>query len=395
MQSKEGIDALFRHATEGILIVNELGEIIQINPSGEQLFGYGREELIGQKIEVLVPKRYAGRHSSYRDKYTSNPHARSMGGGVDLNGVKKDGTEFPLEISLSPYATPEGRFVIAFVVDISVRKQSEENLRNYSMELEKQVKNRTLILEEAIEELEKTKKELYNALEKERDLNELKSRFVSMASHEFRTPLTTIMSSLALVTKFGQMNDKDNQEKYIAKIKTSINNLTNILDDFLSVSRLEEGKVRNAPEDIDLRDFIGSIVAEMRTFATEGQQLIYEHTGSTFAVVDQKLLKAIMLNLISNAVKFSPDKKPITITSSIDKSTVRISVRDQGIGISKADQKHLFERFFRGKNATYIQGTGLGLNIISQYVELMQGKVEFESEENKGTVFTLTIPQIH
>jgi signal transduction histidine kinase len=263
------------------------------------------------------------------------------------------------------------------------------------MELERQVKNRTLILEEAIEELEKTKKELYNALEKERDLNELKSRFVSMASHEFRTPLTTIMSSLALVTKFGQMNDKENQEKYIAKIKTSINNLTNILDDFLSVSRLEEGKVRNAPEDIDLREFIGCIVAEMRTFATEGQQLIYEHTGGTFAVVDQKLLKAIMLNLISNAVKFSPERKPITISSSINKSTVKIAVKDQGIGISKADQKHLFERFFRGKNATYIQGTGLGLNIINQYVELMQGTVEFESEENKGTVFTLTIPQIH
>src|SRR5829696_2576632 len=236
MESKQGIDALFLYATEGILVVNAEGEIIKINPSAEKLFGYEKDELLGKKVEALIPRKLAKQHLNHREKYDANPHARAMGKDIELFGLKKDGKEFPVEISLSPYSTPEGNFVIAFIIDVTLRKQAEANLKNYSAELEKQVKNRTLILEEAIHELEKTKKELNNALEKEKELSELKSRFVSMASHEFRTPLATIMSSLSLVTKYGEMDDKEKQGKHITRIKTSINNLTDILNDFLSVS---------------------------------------------------------------------------------------------------------------------------------------------------------------
>jgi PAS domain S-box-containing protein len=392
MDSRQGIEALFLYATEGILVVNDKGEIIRTNPSAERLFGYKKDELIGQRIEILVPKRLNDKHNGHREKYTGNPHARSMGGGMDLNGLRKDGSEFPVEISLSPYSTSEGKFVIAFIVDISIRKQAEEKLKNYSTELEKQVRNRTLILEEAIEELEKTKKDLHNALEKEKELNELKSRFVSMASHEFRTPLTTMMSSLSLVTKYGAQNDTENQVKHVSKIKTSINNLTDILNDFLSVSKLEEGKIEYMPEDSDLKIFMKEIISEMEFMAVNGQKLVLEYSGKEVVSFDKKLLKNIFFNLISNAIKFSPENGIVEIGAFVLNSTLKISVKDNGIGISKEDQKHLFERFFRGHNATHIQGTGLGLNIVARYTELMNGTMDFESDENKGTTFNIIIP---
>lgn len=393
MESKEGIEALFLYATEGILVANEQGKIIRMNPSAERLFGYDKGELLGQKIELLVPKRLSNQHVDYRKKYNSNPHARAMGAGVQLYGLKKDGLEFPVEISLSPYSTETEKFVIAFVVDITVRKQAEEKLKNYSVELEKQVKNRTLILEEAIQELEKTKKELHSALEKEKELNELKSRFVSMASHEFRTPLTTMMSSLSLVNKYAEQNDKENQAKHVNKIKTSINNLTDILNDFLSVSKLEEGKIQNMPENLNIKTFVSEVVIDMQAIATTGQTLVHRHSGNETVLLDKRLIKNVLFNLISNAIKFSPEGGVIEITTQGVNSSTRISVKDNGIGIPAEDQKHLFERFFRGHNATHIQGTGLGLSIVAKYAELMNGSVDFESKENKGTTFTVIIPQ--
>lgn len=392
MQTKEGINALFLYATEGILITSEQGEIINANPSAEKLFRYEAGELLGKKIEVLIPSRFSA-HTRHREKYNENPHARAMGAGMELYGLRKDGTELPVEISLSPYSTPEGKFVVAFIVDITLRRQSEERLKNYSFELEKQVRNRTLILEEAIQELEKTKKDLHNALKKEKELNELKSRFVSMASHEFRTPLTTMMSSLSLVTKYGEQNDVQNQSKHVHKIKTSINNLTDILNDFLSVSKLEEGKIENMPEEINVNLYIPDIISEMKSMAVNGQSISHAHSGAETAMIDKKLLKNILFNLISNALKFSPVNGAVEIGSQVSGHSLRIHVKDNGIGISKEDQKHLFERFFRGQNATHIQGTGLGLNIVAKYVELMNGFINFESEEHKGTTFTIIIPQ--
>lgn len=392
MESKEGIDALFLYAAEGIFITNEKGEILRVNPSALKLFGYTEKELVGKTVEILIPKRFSN-HTEHREKYNQNPHPRSMGVGMDLSGLRKDGTELPVEISLSPYTTAEGKFVVAFIIDITLRKQSEERLKNYSVELEKQVNNRTLILEEAVQELQQTKKDLHNALNKERELNELKSRFVSMASHEFRTPLTTMMSSLWLVSKYRDNNDKENHNKHVAKIKTSINNLTDILNDFLSISKLEEGKVENMPEDLNLKAFITDIITEMYTMAINGQKITYTHLGLEIASLDKKLLKNVMFNLISNAIKFSPEAGLIEITSEASDTSVKISVKDNGIGISKEDQEHLFERFFRGHNATHIQGTGLGLNIVAKYAELMNALLDIDSIENKGTRFTIIIPQ--
>lgn len=393
MDSKEGIDALFLHATEGILVTNAEGRITRINPSAEKLFGYGPGELTGQKIETLVPPRFSHKHENNRTNYAHHPHARSMGLGMELFGLKKDGSEFPVEISLSPYSNDDGNYVIAFIIDVTLRKEAEIKLKNYSEDLEKQVRNRTLVLEEAIKELERTQKELDASLSKEKELNEMKSRFVSMASHEFRTPLTTMMSSLSLVTRYNERNDPDNHAKHIRKIEKSIVNLTDILNDFLSVSKLEEGKVENDPEEMNLKHFLLDIDSEMQGMLSEKQTILQNYSGEEQVYLDAKLLRNILFNLISNAIKFSPEDGVIELSTRVDEQTISILVKDHGIGISEQDQQHLFERFFRGGNATHIQGTGLGLNIVARYAELMNGKVSIESAQNKGTTASLFIPR--
>jgi PAS domain S-box-containing protein len=392
MDSKQGIDAVFQFATEGILVTNDKSEIIQVNPSAERLFGYENGELIGQKIEVLIPNRFKEKHVGHRDGFHKNPHARSMGEGMELFGQKKDGDEFPVEISLSPYATPEGKFVVAFVVDNTNRRIAEEKLKNYSTDLEKQVNNRTMILQEAITELEKTKNELHAALEKEKELNEMKTRFVSMASHEFRTPLTTILSSLSLVKTYGDQNNSEKQDKHIHKIKSSITNLTDILNDFLSVSKMEEGKIENIREKFIVTAFVEGVISEVESLCKNGQTINFEHTGDELLYLDSKLLKHVLFNLLSNAAKFSNENSIIQVKTNLTDSEFNLSVEDQGIGISESDQKHLFQRFFRARNASNIQGTGLGLNIIENYIEVMKGNIRFTSKENVGTTFYLQFP---
>ena len=391
MEGKEGLEALFKYATEGIVVTNSKGELIKVNPAAERMFGYKEGELLGKKVEVLVPERYVHRHEKHRDNFSGNPHARAMGAGFDLNGKRKDGSEFPVEISLSPYTFEGEKYVIGFVIDITLRKQAEERMKNYSAELEKQVENRTMIMSEAIEELEKTKEELHKALEKERELSELKSRFVSMASHEFRTPLATVLSSLSLVQKYGEQGDKEKQSKHMARIKQSITNLTDILNDMLSISKLEEGGISVSKEVFDIKTFIIGLIGEMRGICKPGQSLDYKHTGEEINVnLDKKIIRHILFNLISNAIKFSPEHKPIEIESEINGTNIILKVKDHGIGISEADQKHLFERFFRGENATNIQGTGLGLNIVAKYVEILDGTIECQSVLEQGTTFIIT-----
>lgn len=391
MEGKEGLDALFKFATEGIIITDREGTLIKVNPSAEKMFGYNPGELLGKKVEVLVPNRYVHKHEAHRNNFSGNPHARSMGAGIDLFGKKKDGKEFPVEISLSPYSFEGNSFVIGFIIDITLRKQAEDRLKNYSHELEKQVEKRTMIMSEAIQELEKTRDELNKALGKEKELNELKTRFVSMASHEFRTPLATVLSSLSLVAKYGEQGDKQKQEKHISRIKSSVTHLTDILNDMLSISKLEEGVISVAREVHDIKRFMEELTSEMRGLTKPGQTLNYTHTGTeTEAYTDIKILRHIIFNLISNAIKFSPENKSVDVTTKIDGDKFFITVSDNGIGISQEDQKHLFERFFRGANASNIQGTGLGLNIVAKYVEILDGIIECKSVLEQGTTFHIT-----
>lgn len=364
--------------------------IFKINPSAEKMFGYNNGELNGKPIETLIPNRFSHSHVKKRDGFIQNPHARPMGKGMDLFAKRKDGSEFPVEISLSPFEAKDGKYVIAFIIDITNRKKAEEQIKNHSIELERQVQDRTLILREAINELENTKDELKKSLEKEMVVNDMKSRFVSMASHEFRTPLATILSSLSLVTKYIEQGNEEKKNKHINRIKSAVNNMTDILNDFLSLSKLEEGKVEVTFETFDLNLLVADVSNEMQYISKPGQTVVHTHEGKVVMVdLDKKLIRNILFNLISNAIKFSDPERRILIETSINKDEVIISVSDEGIGIPKVDQEHLFERFYRGHNATNIQGTGLGLNIVMKYVELMNGKLSYKSQEGIGTKFTI------
>lgn len=399
MSQSGRFSALFEFATEGILVIDESGQVIMSNPSSERLFGYEKDGLNGKKVELLIPERFAKPHVDHRTKYNKNPHARNMGMGMDLYARRQDGSEFPVEVSLSPFVTDEGRFVIAFIVDNTFRKKNEETLKQQKLELEqlageleKRVRDRTLILEEALHELERSREELSTSLEKEKELNELKTRFVSMASHEFRTPLATILSSLTLVSKYGELNDKDNQVRHINRIKTSVNHMTDILNDMLSISKLEEGRITAKKELFNIAEFAFRITQELQAVAKNGQMIEFLHSGQEMGYMDGNILRTILFNLISNAIKFSPEFKPVQVMLEIFDEIIKLKVKDNGIGIADEDQEHLFERFFRGHNVTNIQGTGLGLNIIGRYIELLKGSITFESQLNKGTIFIIELP---
>lgn len=406
-QASKQYQALFDYATIGILITDATGEIVDMNALAGTLFQYRKEEIIGEKIEILIPESYRKTHVSYRAGFYHDPHNRVMGANRDLYARKKDDTTFPVEISLSHYLLEGKLFVIAFIIDITVRKNSEEMLirqkkeleertleiRRLNVDLEKTVNDRTQLLKDALNELEHSKDELSVALVKEKELGDLKSRFVTMASHEFRTPLSTILSSADLIGKYTG-NEQDKRDKHIKRIKDAVHNMKNILEDFLSLGKLEEGSVQARPEfmnDQDLVADVGHTISDMQVLVKAGQKIHFEEDVHGEIFTDPFLLRNILVNLISNAIKFSPEGVIITIEMKVIDNDLIVSVSDKGIGISKEDQQHLFERFFRAKNATNIQGTGLGLHIVAKYLELLNGNISLHSELGEGTTCIVTL----
>ncbi|MCY7420398.1 MAG: HAMP domain-containing histidine kinase [Chitinophagaceae bacterium] len=252
------------------------------------------------------------------------------------------------------------------------------------------------MLREALKELEKSKEELNVAFENEKELSELKSGFVTMASHEFRTPLSTILSSAYLIEKYNETNLDPKVDKHVKRIKNAVGGMKNILEDFLSLGKLEEGLVHAKPErftSVDFNGFIQSVISELEAMLKPGQTILYENVNEGNVWIDHYLLKNILINMVSNAIKFSLDDGKIRVITFVENNQLVLNIQDEGIGISDEDQQHLFERFFRAKNAANIQGTGLGLHIVVKYLELLDGRIKMNSTLNEGTTFTIYFPQ--
>jgi signal transduction histidine kinase len=306
---------------------------------------------------------------------------------IDMKAMKAGASDYLVKDKISSQTLESSiRYSIAHAKHL-------KEIKELNSELEKRVEDRTLMLRETVYELEKSRKEISEALAKEKELNDLKSRFVTMASHEFRTPLSTILSSASLIEKYDTPETEDKRLKHIDRIKSSVNHLTAILSDLLSLAKLEEGVLQNNPVAFDIVAFSEGLIQDMLGLTKEGQTICYKHEGTNKLVtLDIKFLKQILTNLLANAIKFSNEGTQIDLSTKTDDIELTITIQDRGVGIDEKDQKHLFERFFRAQNVENIPGTGLGLSIISKYLELMKGSITFTSKLNEGTTFTTRFP---
>ena len=374
-----------------VAITDQKGIIKHANKNFCKISKYRQEELIGKDHRIIN----SGLHSKMfiKNLWTTIASGKIWRG--ELRNKAKDGTFYWVDTTIIPFLNDKGKpyQYVAIRADITARKKAEEELQKLNEQLEQKIEDRTMMLRETLAQLENSKEELATALEKEKELSDLKSRFVSTVSHEFRTPLSTVLSSASLLSKYTKTDEQEKRERHIERIKESVKHLNLLLEDLLSLGKLDEGLIAVKNETFDLLLFLKDFINEMQEIVRKNQRIVLSFESCGEFTTDRRLLKNILLNLVSNAIKFSPEESAVFVTASCKKNELKISVKDSGIGISKEDKEHLFERFFRARNAANIQGTGLGLHIVSKYLELLNGTISLESELGEGTTFLITIPK--
>lgn len=480
--------------SEGIIVVNTSQTIVASNSVAEGMFGFKKHELIGESLDILIPKKHHSAHRSHVKEFIQKNKKRQIKHDSHLFGVRKDGQQFPVEIGLNPFHIYGATYVMALIIDITERKRKEgelglwtrifdeslnemyifdaetfkfknankEALRNigytlnelrtmtpvaikpelnklafrkliqplikdemgkvdfetthkrkdgssYPVEVHLQLskigeqksfiaiilditerKNYTETLEKKVEE---RTLQLTEALAVEKELNELKTRFLSLVSHEFKTPLSSILTSITLLGKYTRTEQQEKRDKHVATIKNKVKYLDTILTDFLSVERLESGKVTYAIESFPLSKVINEVVYDSNMLLKNGQRIQYpDNIDELMIQFDEKTLELVLSNLIHNAIKYSLEDSIIDLQVTVEKEQIVLKIIDEGIGIPQADQKHIFDRYFRAKNALLTQGTGIGLNIAKQHLENLGASLDFLSEENKGSTFFVRIP---
>lgn len=347
LKGKRLHEAIAHNFPDGVIcVLNKDFEYILADGRGLEEMGLKSVELPGQRAAIgsgaELIKAFAGERVAFETTINHSPYT------VDAVPI--------------PDANNEIKEILVVIRNITDRKRMENNL--------------------------------VKALEKEKELGLLKSQFVTMASHKFRTPLSTILSSVFLLENNLEADDQE-KKSYYEKIKRSVHNLTGLLNDFLSLGKLEEGKVKAAFSETNIKSFFEEFLEEIVLIKKAKQEILYHYEGvSNTVMTDQLLLKSILMSLVSNAIEYSAYDAEIQLDVELTKDNLRIRVSDQGIGIPKDEQHQIFKRFFRGQNANNVEGTGLGLNIANKYIRLLKGTLEFTSQVNKGTTFIANIPVV-
>ncbi|ELR68466.1 hypothetical protein C900_00300 [Fulvivirga imtechensis AK7] len=345
---------LFHESPIGLVICDlDTGRINDCNKAYASLINYNRRDVLGKTALELNIIQDESHRTAIVEAVVENEVMRD----VEMKIIPKD--KEPIWVSVSSQLTNvRGKqCLLSATLDMTSHKRAEEGIKK--------------------------------ALAAEVELNKMKSNFVSMASHEFRTPLTTILSSVFLLENYLSDERQEKVTKHLARVKSSVNMLTSILDDFLSVTKIEEGKVKAKIEKLNLKEYLEDLCRNMKNFAKSGQNIIYDHKGMIDAYIDPLLLGSIVNNLLSNAIKYSPENSDIYVSSVLN-AYMHLAIKDSGIGIPEEDKQHLFDRFFRASNAGNVQGTGLGLHITKHYVDMLKGKIEVNSELGRGSEVNLT-----
>lgn len=379
---------LFDFAPVGYLILNEKGVINNINLTACHLFGIDRLHIKGKPFSAYLSKGEANTFFlSLRQAFKTGTLPT-----LEFKIKRKDNTYFNalMNGTIDTNQNINGPVCRVAMQDITeirkmeVLQESHENLEKEKIKIEKYNEE----LEKIV--LERTK-ELSEALESEKDINEMKSAFISIASHELRTPVTVILSSIILMEKFKSIGEYDKMDRHIQRIKSTIKNFTSILDDFLSLEKLEKGVVRVKKDTFDIIEFMHLLTDEMEAILKPKQHIHYSHEGNSMVVQNKKILHNILVNLLTNAIKYS--ETDVVLNTMNRNGELTVIVKDKGIGIPEQDQKNLFKRFFRAENVKDFQGTGLGLSIVKRYVELLNGSIEYVSALSQGSTFTIQLPE--
>lgn len=400
--TKNFLQLLADAISESMLVVNKDQEIVSVNTPLLELFDYSRDDLIGTSLHILLPKQAREGHHKQVSGFLAQSSARTMAQGRQLYGCKRSGDYFPIEVGLKPFTYEGKEYVLGLVRDTSVQVEQVQRMHDINVRLEEMVSARTLELNDTINALKRevglrkaAEEQANKALKQERELNELKTKFLSLVSHEFKTPLSTILSSATLIGRYTESQQQPRRQHHIETISEKVKYLDGILNDFLSLERLETGKVTYNMDFFDPCATVDRVLTQCKNQLKSGQRYDLEMPENVSVYSDEKILALALTNLVQNAIKYAPENSEITVRILHNEEHLIFSVTDKGIGIPKGEQKFIFDRYFRAENALTLQGTGIGLNIAKSHLNQLGGDLTFESEEGAGSIFVITIPKKH
>ena len=407
MENEAFYKICFDALIDGLCVANEQGRIVMNNSAFEEIFGLDPGEAVGKSVDMLIPQPYRKVHSHHFTSYFEHPRKFKKGKGREFYGLHKSGKVLDLEIGLNFFEHEGKRYAKALISDIGSRKQIQTEILESNRRLESEVDKRTHLLTEAVSKLERTNLMLKDevkerikaeskakgAFKKEKELNQMQAKFLSMVAHEFKTPLSGILTSAGLIEKHNQQDEPNERIcKHVAIIKNLVLQLNDVLDDYLFLENSQTGRYKFTSSRFMFCDLIGQIVSDAEAVLKPGQEIRTQLCQTpTVVVQDRKVVDIIVRNVIYNAIKYSPANSAIDVNVEVD-DMVRINIRDEGIGIPEEAKKHIFNQFFRAKNVLHIQGTGIGLNIVRRHLRRMNGSIEIKSKENEGTEVSIRMP---